>query len=130
MTSSNVQSMIQVYNALFTACIVLACLALAGAVFIFFKFDIPTNFAIRTGRTIKVLGKRERRKETTKETTAQGVDLDFATGDLVSAGLAAPKIAETTLLDSVGSAQVAVNASKIHFRVTEDTVVIHTTEII
>ncbi len=130
MTSSNVQSMIQVYNALFTACIILACLALAGAVFIFFKFDIPTNFAIRTGRTIKVLEKKGRRKEVTGETSGQRVDLDFATGDLVSAGLAAPKAVETTLLDSAGSAQAAANVSKIHFRVTEDTVVIHTAEII
>lgn len=130
MTSSNVQSMIQVYNALFTASIVLACLALAGAVFIFFKFDIPTNFAIRTGRTIKVSEKRGRRKEVTKETAVQGIDLDFATGDLVSAGLAVPQAAATTLLDSTTSAQTAASASRIHFRITEDTVVIHTTEII
>jgi len=122
--------MIQVYNALFTACIVLACLALAGAVFIFFKFDIPTNFAIRTGRTIKVSEKRGRRKEAAKETSGQGVDLDFATGDLVSAGLAAPQAVETTLLDGASLAQAAASASKIHFRITEDTVVIHTTEII
>ncbi len=130
MTSSNVQSLIQVYNALFIACIVLACLALAGAAFIFFKFDIPTNFAIRTGRTVKTSEKKSRRREITKETAGQQVDLDFTTGDLVSAGLAAPGSAETVLLKNFSPAQVAANTSQIHFRVTENTVVIHTTETI
>lgn len=127
MSSSNVEFTIQVYNALFTACIVLACLSLAGAVFIFFKFDIRSQvqryIALLTGKPVKGIPKKK--KLPTDAGRVRQVDLDFDTSDLIPAGLGP---AGTTLLDSATSGQIADSAGKIRFRVTEDTVVIHTAE--
>lgn len=140
----NAQSLIQAYNTGFYICLTLCILALIGAVALFFLFDIRTNFLLRTNRAqqISVMKMREKNAQTDPLVNPQAVDMDFSSGEMTdSAEGALEQTSETEALSdqplqpadqTSWITQTAVSAATqaIRFEVTEDTVVIHTEEVI
>lgn len=144
----NAQSMIAAYNTGFTVCLVITVLAVASAVFLFFKFDIRTIFAIRTGRaerqTIEKLREANARTGTLRPApeayTAEGVAAPTAeTTPLAQTGQTGAAAAETTpLAQTPAAAPPAAAAAEvtaplppgIRFVITENTLIVHTDEVI
>lgn len=142
---TNIQSLIQIYNTCFYLCLALGILALASAVFIFFKFDVRTNFAIRTGRAEKITVKRVKGKNS-KTDTLQQMGAEDTTGELPEStekteqrqAAQDPNLeTETELLtvnlptapDSAPTGPASsTTAAAFGFLVTEDTIITHTDE--
>lgn len=142
---TNIQSLIQIYNACFYVCLALGILALASAVFIFFKFDVRTNFAIRTGRAEKITVKRVKGKNSKTDTLRQ-MGAEDATGELPESAekterrqvVQDPALeVETELLirnlpntpDSTPTGHAtSTAAAALGFLITEDIIITHTDE--
>lgn len=134
----NIQSLLQIYQTGFVVCAVVAAMALAVGLIIFFRFDIRTNFAIRTGRAEKITVKKLQGKNGKTDSLGQ-IDMDFTTDELPAAAKTDPadsgqtsplKIPAESDRKREQRKAVQESAAGIRFEVTGRTIVIHTDEAI
>ncbi len=135
----NAQSMIAAYNTGFNICLAITVLGVAGAIFLFFKFDIRTIFAIRTGRAERQTVEKLREANARTGTLRAAPEIEYTT-DGLSAGTP-PAAEETTPLATsapLAPAPAADAAAQttaplppgFRFVITENTVIVHTDEVI
>lgn len=136
----NAQSLIQIYNTGFIVCAGVTAVAFLSAVFMFFKFDIRTIFAIRTGRAERISIKKMEADNARTGTLRPNVEIDYTTDGLGSGGAQTDLLSaagETTPLAGRGpapapAAQPAAPALPPGFKfvVTENQIITHTNEIL
>lgn len=140
----NSQSMIAAYNTGFNICLTIAVLGAASAIFLFFKFDIRTIFAIRTGRaerqTVEKLREANARTGTLRPAPEIGYTTDGLTAEPPPAPETAPLAPETTPLAPATAppaepAPAAADATTplppgFRFVITENTMIVHSDEIL
>ena len=159
------QAQIELFGALFYVCMVIAIIGLGLAVLFFFIFDIPSVYALMTGKakrqTVERMAEQNSKTgrlqqtpvsenirgagpvvqnpvaATIDEHTAQldvVADTTILTEQAAETAVLSAQAAETSVLSRRNSAarqERQVNAApRIHFEITEDTLVIHTAEII
>lgn len=149
------QTQIELFGALFYVCMVIAIIGLGLAVLFFFVFDIPGVYALMTGKakrqTVERMAEQNSRTgrlyqvpisenihgagPVVQNPIAATINENTAQLDVVAdTSILSEQIAETSVLSRRNSSvreERQINAAPgIHFEITEDTLVIHTTEII
>ena len=130
----NAEQLLQIYSVGRIVSAVIFVIALALAVYLFFKFDIRMIHAIRSGHGQELSEKRGKDKSKKTEATEKKVDLDFDTDALKPKRRTEGKkprtgaSLETTPLQAA-SADLGAPYG-IRFRITEETVLIHTDEVV
>jgi len=128
----NAEQLLQIYQIGRIASAVICVLALALAVYLFFKFDIRMIHAIRTGRAQELSEKRGKDKQQKAEAPEKKVDLDFTTDTLKPKRRTEGKKNKTAApLETMPLAAKSTDlgaAYGIKFVLSEETVLIHTDE--
>ena len=130
----NAEQLLQIYSIGRIVSAIVLIIALALAVYLFFKFDIRMIHALRTGRAQELSEKRSKDKKQKPEEPEKKVDLDFATDTLRPKRRTEGKKNKTaapleTMPLNAQSADLGAPYG-IKFRMTEEIVLIHTDEVV
>lgn len=141
---------ISLYNNLFYVSLAVTGIALVLGVFFFFFFDIPSVFAIKTGRAKKKNVSRIKAKQAEGIKPSIATSLPLASQSMTDDSLSqdfTETVTDTTVLDRFNGATVPLSGkspiltedtvqtdcnfnSNLRFEITENIVLIHTDEII
>lgn len=137
----NAQSLIQIYNTGFIVCVIITIAAFLSSAFMFFKFDIRTIFAIRTGHAEKISIKKMEDENARTGMLRPNVEIDYTTDGLGSGGSQTDVLtsASATTPLAMNGAPGPVSAKQsvaptlppgFKFVVTESQIITHTNEMI
>lgn len=135
--------LIELYDTMFYVFMGIAILGFVLAVFSFFYFDIPGIYAMETGRareaTIRRMAEQNARTGKlradygstgkTAQTGGKPQAADLKNGETARLS-PAPEEAETTILQAESEETTILQQKSFRFEITENTIVIHTDEMI
>ena len=144
----SVEQQLEIYRMGGIICVILLILSILLAVLLFFLFDIPTIFMLRTGRDKKLSLQKMAENNSKTDSLRKDVDMDYTTVDMVNDEQKEliGKAEDTSILEMAetkeqtsGSVEVLrqqtesekaarKSSDDVYFRITENVAVIHTEE--